>query len=279
MIACDLRGGYFFANSTGLAICLIQLSLLHIHLTLLYAERLGSIRTRLYTDETEEMGYIPFPPQRLPTYPPANTTTSLTATPRHISSASGQQYSVTTTSSEDSEVFSVVYGAEHSSRSLAVTPFSTRESPRDEHQRNPPLRPQTPTPYSEHWSGGPDSIEDDCQLKQSVYYRPPTPYSTRGSDHDELEDTEWQQDNTQIPCRPQTPTAYTDPNSSKVGGTSYPESSTERTRHRSGRPCREIKRTPSEMKEVSVCCVCIFLVRNQPIVNYTKFRDTHLADI
>ena len=265
MIACDLRGGYFFANSTGLAICLIQLSLIHIHLTLLYAERLGSTRTRLYTDETEEMGYIPFPPQRLPTYPPANTTTSMTATPRHTSSVSGQQNSVTTTSSEDSEVFSV-YGAEHSSRLLAVTPFSTRESLRDEHQRNPPLRPQTPTPYSEHWSGGPDSIEDDCQLKQSVYYRPPTPYTTRGSDHDELEDTECQQDNTQI--RPQTPTAYTDPYSSKVGGTSYPKSFTERTGHGSGIPTGWIKRTPSEMKEVSVR---IFLVRNQSIVNYEYY--------
>ena len=192
------------------------------------------------------MGYIPYnPPQRLTTYPPANTT------PRHTFSASGQQNSVTTTSSEESEVFSVVYGAEHSSRSLVATPFSTRESLRDEYQRNPPPRPQTPTPYSEYWSGGPDSIDDDCQLKQGVYYRPPTPYSTRGSDHDELEDTEWQQEHTQIPYRPQTPTTYTDPNSSEVDGTSYPKSSTERTRHRSGRPGGGIKRTPSEMKEVS----------------------------
>ena len=200
------------------------------------------------------MEYVPYPPHRLPTYPPGDITTNMTATSRHTSSVSGQQNSVMTASSEESEVFSVVYGTEHSSCSLTATPLSTRESLQEEHHRNPP-RPKTPTPYSECWYGGADSVDNDCQHNQSVYYRPPTPYSTRGSDHDDLEDSNWQQDYTHTPGTPQTPITYTDQRSLKVDYSSKPKCSTERTRHSSGRPDGGIKRTPSEMKEVSVCWI------------------------
>lgn len=217
-------------------------------LPLLPAERLGSIRQRLYTDDFEETGFVPYPLQRLHTYPAAGNTS------RHPPTTREQQDNVT--SSEESDPFGVADEHNCSPHPHAQALFSTQESLLEETdnkecKENPciPPRPQTPTPYSESWSRRVRIGDSESDHKRSIHNRPPTPYSTRGSDEDEEEDTDSQNEHSKAPPKPTTPTALSTQRSGKLNRGSKPKAAKGR-RHSDSKRGAGIRRSPSEIKEV-----------------------------